>query len=364
MEQWSEDKACKWYSEQPYFVGSNFYPSNAINQLEMWQEETFSPDLIEKELGYAKEMGMTIMRVYLHDLVWEEDSEAFLSRMGQYLSIADSKGIKTMFVFFDDCWKEDFSLGVQPDPIPYKHNSGWVQSPGVKVVNDPSAWGRLEKYVKGVLSHFKDDNRVAIWDLYNEPGNGTSGDTSNKKESQGLRSLPLVKKLFEWAREVNPSQPLTIAAWQFTDAITELQNYCLDNSDVISFHSYEPLKCFGKIGFVEKTDIVKRGNRPSICSEYLARPYGSTLEQNLRFMKKNNIGAINWGFVSGKTQTIYPWGWNESKGEPELYFHDLLNRDGSYLYPHEECVFTEVAAKLLKKNVTIPRVSQLTDLLD
>ena len=150
-----------------WYRGANFTPSTAINQLEMWQEESFDPETIRRELGYAAGIGMNLMRVYLHDLLWEQDSAGFLKRMETYLEIADSWKIKTMFVFFDDCWKSDFQLGKQPEPVPGSHNSGWIQSPGNRAADDLSQRPRLERYVKGVLTHFAHDPRIILWDLYN-----------------------------------------------------------------------------------------------------------------------------------------------------------------------------------------------------
>jgi hypothetical protein len=335
--QWSEEKAISWSEKQPYYWGANFYPSDAINQLEMWQEDSFNPDLIYHELSHAESIGMNLMRVYLHDLIWEQDSEGFINRIEEYLSIAEKHSIKTMFVFFDDCWNSEFSLGKQPNPKPYTHNSGWVQSPGNKIVNDPSQWARLENYVKGILDYFKNDERIAYWDLYNEPGNGSTGDDTAEKEKQGDNSLSFLKKVFEWAWDIRPDQPLTCAYWHDQDWLKGVSSFCLDHSDIISFHSYQHVT-----GLNERMEFCKRGKRPMVCSEYLARGVGSNYEQCLRFLKSQNIAAINWGLVSGKTQTIYPWGWNEEKGEPIFYFHDVFNTDGSLLYPHEKIVFDEI----------------------
>jgi len=166
-QRWSTRRAQAWWQKQPWFFGANFTPSTAINQLEMWQRDTFDPVSIERELGYAQKIGMNIMRVYLHDLLWEHDRDGFIERINQYLAIADSKGIRTMFVIFDDCWHGPPERGKQPDPIPYQHNSGWLQSPGHDVVEDTSQWPRLQRYVTELLPHFRDDERIAVWDLYN-----------------------------------------------------------------------------------------------------------------------------------------------------------------------------------------------------
>ncbi|MEN8193265.1 MAG: 1,4-beta-xylanase, partial [Bacteroidota bacterium] len=168
---WSEEEIDKWYIEAGWRSGANFVPSTAINQLEMWQADTFDPETIDRELGWAKDLGFNAMRVYLHNLAWETDKEGFKQRINDYLEIADGKGIKTIFVFFDDCWNDNPKAGKQTEPIPGVHNSGWIQSPGTQIVNDSTKWGNIESYVKDILNSFKDDERILFWDLYNEPGN-------------------------------------------------------------------------------------------------------------------------------------------------------------------------------------------------
>ena len=57
--QWTPAEASAWYAKQPWQVGSNFIPSDAINQLEMWQADTFNPALIDKERELARALGVT-----------------------------------------------------------------------------------------------------------------------------------------------------------------------------------------------------------------------------------------------------------------------------------------------------------------
>ncbi len=336
---WTKDQASQWQARQPYYVGANFTPSTAINQLEMWQAESFDPQTIRRELTFAAGIGMNLMRVYLHDLLWDHDKQGFCRRIGQYLDIAHSLQIKTLFVLFDDCWRQTFSLGKQPDPQPYTHNSGWIQSPGVRVVNDPTQWARIERYTKELLSAFKDDPRIMGWDLYNEPGNGTSGDSSAGQTKQIDRSLPLLKAVFDWARSVSGlTQPLTTALWNSSPEFKNLNEFALANSDIISFHNYGPPQALAEMIH----NLAQRG-RPMLCSEYMARGAGSTFEHCLPILRKYNVGAINWGLVSGKTQTIYPWGWNPAKGEPDILFHDIFRPDGSFLYPREESAIKQIS---------------------
>jgi hypothetical protein len=188
---WSIEKANEWYTRQPWLVGCNFIPSNAINQLEMWQAETFDPVTIDCELGWAAGLGFNTVRTFLHDLAWEADPGGFKYRVDCFLEIASQHGIRPMLVIFDDCWNPDPRIGSQPAPKPGVHNSGWVQSPGLETVNRGiAAWGRLERYVKDMIGSFAGDERILLWDLYNEPGNSKNGENS----------LPLVQSVFEWAR--------------------------------------------------------------------------------------------------------------------------------------------------------------------
>lgn len=340
MKRWSVEQAHAWRKTQPWFFGANFIPSTAINQLEMWQTETFDPVTIERELGYAHGIGMNMMRVYLHDLLWEHDRDGFIDRIEQYLAIAESKGIKTMFTIFDDCWYGNAKLGPQPEPKPCVHNSGWLQSPGHEIAEDPSQWTRLERYVTELLEHFKTDSRIAVWDLYNEPGNGSAEDSDSAPNVlRGLKSLPLVRSVFEWARTVRGlTQPLTVPYWRsvawpdvFND-VEEMNTVIDENCDIMSFHNYRaPVD-----GFTADIGHLQSFGRPVICTEYMGRFTGSTFENCLPILKEHGVGAINWGLVSGKTQTKYPWDWNEDRGEPPIWFHDVFNADGTFLCPQDE----------------------------
>jgi len=313
-ERWSEQKASSWYLENGWMSGCNFNPSSSINQLEFWQGDTFDPKTIDRELGWAADLGFNSMRVYLHNLVWVSDKEGFKKRIDTFLGIADKHGIKIMFVFFDDCWNKEPKSGKQPDPVPGVHNSGWMQSPGPNVANDSSQWEPLELYVKDILKTFGKDNRVVLWDLYNEPGNTGQVD----------KSIPLLTAVFKWAREVNPSQPLTVATWNFTPEFDALNKLSLEQSDVITFHHYDSLDTL--IGVVRS---LRKYNRPLLCSEYMARTNNSKFETHLPYLSSANISCYNWGFVSGKSNTIFPWGSEENTPEPEVWFHDILRQDGT-----------------------------------
>jgi hypothetical protein len=333
---WSAQQANDWYAKQPWLVGANFISSDAINELEMFQAETFNPALIDKELGMAEGIGMNTMRVFLQDQLWQQDAKGFTKRLDTFLGIAAKHHIRPLLVLFDSCWETNPHLGPQHPPIPGVHNSGWVQSPGKARLMDQSVEPQLEAYVKGVVGAFAKDDRVLGWDLWNEPDN-RGGDTAKDEAAKVARVEELLPKVFAWARSVHPVQPLTSGVWagNWTNPAKESKTtkIQLAESDVISFHNY---------GWPEEFEArivsLKPLGRPLICTEYMARGNGSTFDGSLPIAKRYNVGAINWGLVAGKTQTYYPWdSWERPyvRQQPTVWFHEVFKQDDTPYRQHE-----------------------------
>lgn len=331
---WSLERARSWYDAQPWIVGANFVPSTASNPFEMWQADTFDPETINRELDWAAGLGFNTMRVFLHDMLWQADPEGFLKRIDQYLALADRHGIRTMFVLFDSVWDPHPAPGPQAAPRPGVHNSRWVQGPHIDVLRDPARHQEVRPYVVGVLTRYAHDERVLMWDLYNEPGN--TNRITRGLEPPDKRDLCRIflTSLIGWAREVNPSQPLTVGVWERLSGdpgqLDPIDHLMLDNSDIVSFHSYAPLE-----RMKPTIDWLRGYGRPLVCTEYLSRTTRNTFQTILPFLREQRIGAINWGLVSGRSQTIYPWGsWLVPfKSEPHPWFHDILRADGT---PYDE----------------------------
>jgi len=346
---WSAEKANQWYEQHGWLVGCNYIPSTAINQLEMWQADTFDPVQIDKELGWAEGLGFNTIRVFLHHLLWEQDPQGFLHRIDQFLDIADKHQLSTMLVLFDAVWDPFPLLGKQPEPKPGIHNSGWVQSPGFEILKDTSKYDTLKGYVQGVVGRFRNDPRVVIWDLFNEPDNinfASYNDNSYGVQKAEL-AMELLKRTITWTRELNPIQPLTAAPWKEDDwsdhgKLSPLDNYMFSHSDVISFHCYE-----NRAGIEKRIKALKQFDRPIFCTEYMARPFGSTFEQIMPLLKENNIGCYNWGFVAGKSQTHFPWdSWaNPYHAEPEVWFHDIFRPNGQPYIQQEIDTIREITRK-------------------
>jgi hypothetical protein len=344
---WTKAAAQKWYDAQPWLVGANYTPRTAINQLEMWQAETFDPQTIDQELGWAQGIGMNTMRVFLHNLLWENDPEGLKRRMNTFLEIAARHNIKPVFVLFDSCWDPDPVAGVQHPPIPGVHNSGWVQAPGAKRLADRKQYDKLEGYVKDVIGSFAGDKRILAWDVWNEPNNGGGGNYGPTPEKKALVA-GLLDRVYDWAYSVDPTQPLTSGVWigdswdkpATLDAVEKLQ---LARSDINSFHDYGWPENFEK-----RAKQIASYGRPMFCTEYMARGNGSTFDGSLPIGKRMNIAMFNWGFVDGKTQTRLPWdSWKKpyTFEEPTIWFHEVFRADGTpYRQAETDLIRTLAAA--------------------
>ena len=338
---WTEKAANDWYAKQPWLVGSNYIPANAINELEMWQADSFDPQRIDLELGWAESIGLNTMRVFLHDLPWQQDAEGFRKRIDTFLQIAAKHHIKPLLVLFDSCWDANPQLGKQRDPRPGVHNSGWVQSPGTKALQDQAQYPRLERYVKGVLGAFAKDDRIIGWDVWNEPDNSNGGrDGDLEPETKTEIVLKLLPRVFEWARAMHPTQPLTGGVWKgdwsSPEKLSPVEKIQIELSDVISFHNYDKSEEFEK-----RVLWLQQYHRPILGTEYMARSNGSTFQGTLPIARKYRVAAINWGLVAGKTQTYYPWdSWQHPyvDHEPAMWFHDIFQTTGQP-YDDKEVAF-------------------------
>lgn len=327
-QRWTEQKANTWYESVPWMSGCDYITSDAINQIEMWSKDTYDEKQIDKELGWAEGIGFRTLRVYLSSVVYENDPKGMKQRMDNFLDICRKHNIRPMFVFFDDCWNAESHYGRQPEPKPGVHNSGWVQDPSVSLRKDTvSLYPKMEKYVKDILKTFGKDDRVLLWDLWNEPGNS----------DHGVSTLPMLRRVFAWAREANPSQPLSCGLWKWTKDFAPLNAFQLENSDVVTYHNYND-----SVDHKQCIKYLQMMNRPLICTEYMARKNNSTFQNILPILKREKVIAINWGFVSGKTNTIFAWDTPlpEVK-EPELWFHDIFRQDGTPFSQKEvDCIKT------------------------
>ena len=342
---WTSIKAHNWYEQQPWLAGCNYLPVTAINQLEMWQAESFDTATIEKELALAESIGFNTLRVFLHDKLWEQDAQGFIKRIDIFLRICARHRIKPMLVFFDSCWDPFPQTGKQHAPEPGLHNSGWVQSPGAAILMDRSKYDQLRKYVQGIIKAFKNDIRILCWDMWNEPDNTNTSSYGKKEPANKVETVnSLLPQVFAWARSENPQQPLTSGLWTWwkngwhrdsSKNLTATERIQLQQSDIITFHCYNDSATFRK-----QTKAIVTHGKPVICTEYLARGEKNTVITVMPIAKSYNVGMINWGFADGKEQTKFPWDSWEKRytADPPVWHHLLFKADYSP-YKQEEIDF-------------------------
>ena len=325
-QRWTKEKANAWYDAQKWINGFNYVPSYVGNTTEWW-ENPLDTSIIERELCWAQDLGYTSARVFLQYIVWKKDPESFKKNFSLFLKLAASKNISVMPVLFDDCAfgvppQLDPYLGKQREIIPGMILSNWTPSPGQTLGTDANEIPHLKNYVEDILDTYGDDERIIMWDLFNEPMNASKVGTP-----------AFITRLFEWAREINPIQPLSIAIW--SEEVDEtLNKVILEHSDVVSFHLYSD-----HVHMSKKIASLKKYERPIICTEWMARPAGSNFKTDLPLFKSEHVAAYQWGLVNGKTQCQYPW-WNKPGGEVHSagWFHDILYPDGTP-YRQEEIDF-------------------------
>jgi len=389
---WSVERITAWYSGMPWLVGANYLPSNKINAIDMWQASTWDAREIASELKLAESIGYNTLRVFLHPLVWADDEHGLYRRMDRFLAMAERRGIRPSFVFFDDCHYPYAKLGPQPLPVPAFHNSGWVNAPdrqlaeryarGEASTGETSA---LRGYVQRTIARFANDRRVLYWELYNEPGRGNGEyDEAGKLilAEIGDRSRHLVQDSWAWARAVAPSQPITSTSLGGIGSASAEINAV--NSDLYSIHVYDALSELQKAVTTWSADgrpvlVTEWLNRSTIAdipkdmlpmlkdADWLKRADGTNIPQYvLPYLKEQNVGAINWGFVTGKSETNWHWSSRYVNGkirnlaaerragnvihsgdplpEPTAWFHDLFRPDHTPYDPAEIELFRSLTS--------------------
>lgn len=255
-----------------------------------------------------------------------------MERFERYIAFCHEYVMSAMIVLANDCmppktelWKMPY-VGEQQYDIGYhggkkhsQHGSHSGPAPHFYLDDDKTRDNYFEM-IREIVSKYKDDERICIWDVYNEPGNSRRRDIT----------LPNLKAIFSIVREIAPSQPLTCGVWNISGdpntALDEPQQYALDNSDIISYHCYKE--------YSEHVKIIKRlkkEGRPLLNTEWLGRCFNNDVFSLFPLFYLEKIGCYNWGFVAGKYQTYEPWEgtWEQYTENPSMnvdftvWFHDL-----------------------------------------
>ena len=347
MARWSNEKAWQWYNQYPWIRGCNYLGSDCANRIDQWQEYKFEEKLAtaEKEFALMESIGFNSIRIILEYEVWDQQHDGFMERLDRYLSAAYSHGITAMIVLSNECSVRTPTyvppvLGEQfwePGYHGGKEFKTWYQhgtDSRYNILDNPEIAPKYYEMVRELIEKYKDDKRVLVWNLMNEPGNG-----------RGSKSLVHLQKFFEIVKEINPIQPACADVWRGMKdgkATTEIEQYALETSDVISYHSYQT--------YLDNVLIIKQlkeYDRPIFNTEWLSRNTGNTIQEILPLFFLEKIGSYQWGFVAGKYQTYEPsqgvWLKYEQEGYDAVkqydftkWQHDLYRHGGRFPYDPEE----------------------------
>ena len=212
---WSEERIWEWYNARPWMRGCNYMSADCVNRVDQWQELGFEErfETTEQELQLMQETGFNTVRLLLEFVVWKEEHDGFMERFERYISLCDKYGMSCMICLANDCMpprndpRRIPKIGVQTYDIGY-HGGKKASQHGVMTdaynphvyLDDPEMRAEYYEMIREIVTKYKDDPRICVWDIYNEPGN----------RRRGPITMPILKEMFELVREINPSQPQTL----------------------------------------------------------------------------------------------------------------------------------------------------------
>ncbi len=337
--QWTKEQAWAWYNARAWIRGCNFMSSDCCNRIDQWQEFGFEERLetTDRELAVAEEIGFNSVRLILEFAVWDQEHDSFMKRFDRYLEVCRKHGISAMIVLGNDCTvpKDMYvppKLGPQKVDIGYHggrirtpHKSYGADAVRYHIMDDPDVRERYYEMVREIVTEYAHDDRVIVWNLFNEPGNG-----------RGSESLPYMQKFFEICRTIGPDQPLCTDVWSggLTNgrAKTEIQQYGLENSDIVSWHNYGSYE--SNVMMIDQLRLI---GRPALNTEWLNRITFNRVEDLYPLFYLHKIGCYNWGFVAGKYQTYEPWEsiWQRIEKDPsQLKNYDITKWQHDLIRPN------------------------------
>ena len=346
MEKWSPERIWDWYDKEPWIRGCNFIGSDCANRIDQWQELGFEERLrtADRELKLAADTGFNAVRLILEYPVWKEDHDGFMKRFERYLNTAYQYGIRAMITLGNDCLvpkddpnshprlgKQHYDWGYHGGRKRSQHSTLNLE-PGYSFLDDAAEAPQIYKWVGEIMQTYRLDDRVVVWDLYNEPGNG----------KRDHLTMPHLKKFYEIGREVSPMQPITSGAWRISGApeqkLSAVEQFVLEQSDLVSYHNYGTY--LDNIKIIKK---LKESGRPIMCTEWLGRMLHNTVQEIFPLFFLEKIGCFNWGLVAGLYQTYEPWEalWekyadgNGNNINFSVWFHDLYRPNLRPYDPHE-----------------------------
>jgi hypothetical protein len=277
--------ACAYGEDYSSMRGANYVPSYAKNDIQTWTE--YDGEVIDRELGYAEKLKLNTVRVFCNVAVYEKDSARFLTNFEDFLQRCDKHHIRAMPVLFDSCF--------DPQEVNVDDYRGktWIPSPGFPRLGEKDR-PAMRTYIRDVVGAYRDDPRIVMWDVVNEP-ESTSYWADIEKDGGRETIVEFVRWSLEQVRQAQPTQPLTIGWAAWTNNL-----YALDLVDVICVHAYLPADPFAQV--LKEARVLGRAyGKPVIINEFAGRP-GFPVQDGLKSIHEANMGWCLWELMIGSTQ--------------------------------------------------------------
>jgi hypothetical protein len=312
--------------------GANYVPSYARNDVQKWMD--YDPKAIDRELGLAARLKLNSVRVFLQYAVYEHDPKLFLERYENFLSLCNKHNLRAMVVVFDSCF------GEFPDIENYR-DKDWMANPGQNMLG-PDHWPELEKYVQDVVGTHRNDDRIVMWDVMNEPLCTSYASTEEGRE----KIWTFLSHFLDVVKQKDPTHPLTVG-YMNSRFIPRL----IDKLDVLGWHNYtgdmNALKA--DIRYVKELGL--KHEKPVHMSEIARRNHGQDFSKFLPVLREEKVGWYFWELMLGKT--VFSRGENPIQG--------VVTTDGKSYAPDEIAAIMNVKAKEAAKLFSQRAFPDITD---
>ena len=263
--------------------GFNYQPSYASRGFEVW--EYFSPESWRTEIGRGKQFfpKMDAIRFWLDIQSYYRAPSVFIKKLEkamQIISDFDCKAMPTLFNRWHTVGAAHDWGGVYVDHFWPRCNLG-------------ADLQTFDNYLRDIVSHYKGDSRILMWDLCNEPQLRRLDEMSQPEKQAEYQWLSHIRDI---VKSLNPSAPLTIGALHYGDPVKILEPLM----DVICCHPYLGWDN-GEManGLDELVALANEKDKPLIANETCCGSLDDTkrmqiIDKTLKLLSERGIGFMPW----------------------------------------------------------------------
>lgn len=259
--------------------GANYCYAEYGGHPGMWSN--YSPDITERDLTYAKRLGINQIRCFISYQAYQSNHEQFRKNLLHLVRAADERGIGVMPVV-------GYTLPMQGADYP-----------------------GADEWAKFLVDTLGREPGLAFWDVYNEP---------DYPPNQPQRSAPRVafaKHMAGLFRRLDGHTPVTIGfAYEYT------MEQCADDVDVLVYHGYQQTRDAVRLD-IEKARLAGAAAHKQVINDEMgcvarANPYDMAIREYM----DAHVGYYMW-------ELMIVWngrGWGDVHG---IFYPDGTIRDPS-----------------------------------